>query len=170
MQVWAKFRCPAEEPLSSLHGVAAAASKRHVLPGLDPAPCTEQMGAPGPWHTRLPHFKLAFTPSAGEELQSEYFVDAKDAEAALRALETLAPQIHAILLVSEIRAVAKDQFWMSPSFQRDSIAIHFTWRQDAKAVARLLPALERLLIPFRARPHWAKAVAFVPSRVSFPTV
>ena len=36
--------------------------------------CTEQLGVPGPWHDRLPHFRLEFTPSSGEELQSEYFV------------------------------------------------------------------------------------------------
>ena len=41
----------------------------------------------GPSHTRLPHFRLEHSPSAGgDELQSEYFVDLPLASGAFRAL------------------------------------------------------------------------------------
>ena len=45
---------------------------RHPILGLDPDNCTPQLGVPGLWSDRLPHFRMGFTPSAGEELQSEY--------------------------------------------------------------------------------------------------
>jgi alditol oxidase len=128
----------------------------HPIPGVDSAPCTEQLGSPGPWHSRLPHFRAEFTPSAGEELQSEYFVDAADASAALTALAGLADRIAPLLYITEIRAIAKDALWLSPAYGRDSVAIHFTWKFLQSEVLALLPAIECALAPFQARPHWGK--------------
>jgi len=51
------------------------------VPGMPPENCTEQLGLPGPWHLRLPHFRLEFTPSSGDELQSEYLVPREQASA-----------------------------------------------------------------------------------------
>jgi xylitol oxidase len=111
---------------------------------------------PGSWHERLVHFRADATPSAGDELQSEYFVARADAPGALRALRALAPQLAPLTLVSEVRSVAPDDLWMSPAFARASVAIHFTWRRDLPAVMAVLPAVEAALAPFDPRAHWAK--------------
>jgi len=134
-------------------GRRAAAS--HTRPG-GGAHQPPQLGQVGPAHHRLPHFRLDFTPSAGEELQSEYFVALADGAAALRALSVLRPRIAPLLLVSEVRAVAADELWMSPCYQRESLAIHFTWKLLVAEVDALLPAVEAALAPFSARPHWGK--------------
>ena len=153
-EVWAKFRAGSVAPVA-LFEAYQATSNRHPLPGLDPEPCTEQMGISGPWYLRLPHFKMEFTPSAGDEIQSEFFVARKDAPAALLALEKIAPQINEILWVSEIRAIAADDLWMSPHYQRDSIGIHFTWKK-VDAVYEMVKIVEEVLSPFKYRPHLGK--------------
>jgi xylitol oxidase len=99
---------------------------------------------------------MEFTPSSGEELQSEYFVSRPHAFAALRAIDQLREQIAPILLISEIRTIAADNLWMSPCYKQDSVAIHFTWKQDWEGVRSVLPGIEEALSPFNARPHWAK--------------
>jgi xylitol oxidase len=119
------------------------------------------MGVSGPWHLRLPHFKMEFTPSAGDEIQSEFFVDINDAPAAFAALEKIAPQINEILWVSEIRAIAADRLWMSPHFQRDSIGIHFTWKK-VDAVYEMVKVVEAVLAPFKYRPHLGKVFSSSP--------
>ena len=40
-----------------------------------PADNLTVLGVAGPWSQRLPHFRLDSTPSNGDEIQSEYFVD-----------------------------------------------------------------------------------------------
>ncbi|GEP47275.1 FAD-binding protein [Microbacterium saccharophilum] len=152
-QVWVKTRGAAPD-LRAIGG-APADGPRHPLPGIDPAPCTVQGGVPGPWYDRLPHFRLAFTPSAGEELQSEYLVPRADAPAAIAALRALAPRIAPLLQVCEVRTIAADRLWLSPAYEADSLALHFTWLLDEAGVTALLPELEAAL-PRTARPHWGK--------------
>jgi len=158
--LWVKRRAGAEAAAAGeCFGARAAASARHPIVGADPAAATTQLGVPGPWHERLPHFRLDFTPSAGAELQSEYLLDRRDARAAIETLRALAPRIRPLLLVSEIRTVAADRLWMSPEYGRDSVAIHFTWKPDQGAVERLLMSVEGALEPFAPRPHWGKLFA-----------
>lgn len=152
-QVWVKTRGAA--PGLRAIGGAPADGPRHPLPGIDPAPCTVQGGVPGPWYDRLPHFRLAFTPSAGEELQSEYLAPRADAPAAIAALRALAPRIAPLLQVCEVRTIAADRLWLSPAYEADSLALHFTWLLDEAGVTALLPELEAAL-PRTARPHWGK--------------
>ena len=159
-EVWAKFKSGSTAP-TELFEAYPATSNRHPLPGLNPEPCTEQMGVSGPWHLRLPHFKMDFTPSAGDEIQSEFFVDINDAPAAFAALEQIAPQINEILWVSEIRAIAADELWMSPHYQRDSIGIHFTWKK-VDAVYEMVKVVEAVLAPFKYRPHLGKVFSASP--------
>jgi alditol oxidase len=159
-EVWAKFKAGTSAP-AELFEAYPATSNRHPLPGLNPEPCTEQMAISGPWHLRLPHFKMEFTPSAGDEIQSEFFVARKDAPAALAALESIAPQINEILWVSEIRAIAADELWMSPHYQRDSIGIHFTWKK-VEAVYEMVKVVEAKLAPFGYRPHLGKVFSATP--------
>ena len=159
-EVWAKFRSGSKAP-AGLFEAYPATSNRHPLPGLNPEPCTEQMAVSGPWHLRLPHFKMEFTPSAGDEIQSEFFVDRKDAPAAIAALEKIAPQINEILWVTEIRAIAADNLWMSAHYQRDSIGIHFTWKK-VDAVYEMVKVVEAVLAPFNYRPHLGKVFSASP--------
>ena len=156
-QLWVKSHVDIDTPPGDeLFSANLAKHKMHPLAGASTKSATEQMGSVGPWHERLPHFKLNFTPSFGDELQSEYFVDIKDARAALLAVFELRHQIHPLLLVSELRTIAADDNWLSEAYGRNSLAIHFTWKPDEAGVKEFLPTLEAALAPFKARPHWGK--------------
>lgn len=155
-QVWLKALADAPQVPDELFGATRATRPWHPIAAIDPAPCTEQMGVPGPWHLRLPHFRMEFTPSAGAELQSEYFVPRRHAVAAFSALRKIQHLIAPHLLVSEIRTIAADELWLSMNYQQDSVAFHFTWKQDWNAVRLVLPAIEAALAPFGVRPHWGK--------------
>ena len=160
-QVWTKERMSqsAGERASELFGIPAASAKQHPIPGIDPIHCTEQLDQPGAWHERLPHFKLEFTPSAGDELQSEYLVPRSYAAQALAALEPLAAEFNHLLQVSEIRTVKADNLWLSPSYKRDVVGIHFTWKKTDE-IYQLLPRIEEVLANFQARPHWGKIFTY----------
>jgi alditol oxidase len=147
-------------------GGRLADGPRHPVPGLPAGPCTEQGGVPGPWYLRLPHFRLDFTPSAGDELQSEYLVPRESAGAALAALEQVAGQVAPVLLISELRTVAADGLWLSMASGRDSLALHFTWIPDAAAVAPVVTAVQDALAPLGARPHWGKVFSTSPATVA----
>ncbi len=157
-QVWVKSRVgdAPEEIADELFGAVAATVDRHPILGLDPVNCTPQLGVSGPWSDRLPHFRMGFTPSAGEEIQSEYHVPREHADAAIEALRGVAGAIRPVLQVTELRTIAADRLWMSPQYERDSVAIHFTWERDPDAVRRALGDVEAALAPFTARPHWGK--------------
>jgi xylitol oxidase len=157
-QVWVKSRVTdgTEQVESDLFGAVAAAVDRHPILGLDAASCTPQLGRPGPWSDRLPHFRMGFTPSSGEELQSEYLLPRRHAVEAIESVRTLADKIRPILQVSEIRTVAADRLWMSTSYGQDTACIHFTWKHERDAVEDVLVQLETVLAPFGARPHWGK--------------
>lgn len=137
-------------------GAKAATAPSHPIQGVEPIHCTEQLGTPGPWYDRLPHFRLDFTPSNGDELQSEYIVPRENAYEALLAVRQHKDAISPLLHVCEVRSIARDDLWMSPFYQQDSIGIHFTWKDNWEAVQKVLPAIEESLLPFHARPHWGK--------------
>ncbi|MFC4589513.1 D-arabinono-1,4-lactone oxidase [Sphaerisporangium corydalis] len=143
-------------------GATMADGPRHPVPGVSAVHCTRQAGVPGPWFERLPHFRPDFTPSAGEELQSEYLVPREHAVAALRALAGLRDHIAPVLQISEIRTVAADRLWLSTAYGRESVAIHFTWIKDPAAVLPVLGLIEERLAPFEARPHWGKLFTVAP--------
>jgi xylitol oxidase len=150
---------------SEFFGAKRAFTPRHPLPDHDAENCTDQLGIPGPWHERLPHFRMEFTPSSGEELQSEYFVPRHLAHEALCAVDRLKEFIAPILHISEIRTIAADELWMSPCYKQDSVGIHFTWRKDWDRVRHILPIIEEQLAPYQARPHWGKLFTMPPERV-----
>ena len=157
-QVWRKQRvdAPGAESPDEWFDARLADGPRHPVPGLPGELCTEQGGRPGPWYARLPHFRLEFTPSSGQELQSEWFVAREDAVAALDALEDLREPIAALLHIAEIRTIAADRLWLSPSAGRDTVALHFTWVHDEPGVRQLVAQLEQRLAPLGARCHWGK--------------
>jgi xylitol oxidase len=167
-EVWIKSRVEAGQAFDATQeffGAKLATRNLHPIAELSAENCTEQMGVPGPWYDRLPHFRIGFTPSAGKELQSEYFVPRQHAIEAILAVERLRDQVGPHLMISEIRAIAADDFWMSPCYKQPCITIHFTWKQDWPAVSKLLPVIERELAPFKARPHWGKLFTTPPAQL-----
>jgi alditol oxidase len=156
--VWVKSRTDSpDHPGDELFGAPAATVERHPIPGLDPQPATPQLASPGLWSDRLPHFRMGFTPSAGDEIQSEYHLPRRHAIAAIEAMRAVGDTIRPALLVCELRTIAADRLWMSPHYEQDTMAVHFTWIRDEAAVRRALVDVEAALAPFDARPHWGKA-------------
>lgn len=158
-QVWIKRRVepgkkPAFEP--EFYGAKLATQNLHPITGHSAESCTEQMGVPGPWYERLPHFRMNFTPSSGAELQSEYFVAREDGYRAILAVEELKDRITPHLFVTELRTIDDDHLWISPCYHRPSLTIHFTWKPEWPVVRKILPLIEEKLAPFNVRPHWAK--------------
>ena len=166
-QMWVKEREGGLfEGRDECFGAKLATAKLHPLREMDPINCTDQLGVAGPWSERLAHFKLEFTPSAGEELQSEYFVNFEHATAAIDALRALGSELDPLLFVSEIRFIAKDDLPMSPAFGADIVAFHFTWRPMWEQVREVLPKIEALLAPLGARPHFGKLFSMPSDRLA----
>jgi xylitol oxidase len=158
-QVWLKHRVADgdnDQLPESFHGALAATVRTHPVATLSAESCTEQLGIPGAWLDRIPHFRMDFTPSAGAEIQSEYMVPREHAVAAIRAVRELGEIVRAPLMIAEVRTVSADDLWLSTAYRRDTVCLHFTWNPDAAAVERALPALEVALEPFEPRPHWGK--------------
>jgi alditol oxidase len=158
-QVWLKSRAPGDTPDASypdeVLGQPRDLSASPMIGDSIEGNITEH-GSMGPWLDRLPHFRIDTTPSKGDEFQSEYFIDLADAAGALNAVRQLADQISPLLVVTELRTVAADRLSLSPAFERDSLAIHFTWAPNEVVVARVVALIEDALSPFQARPHWGK--------------
>jgi xylitol oxidase len=163
--VWLKRRPEQGAPAAHWTGGRLADGPRHPVPGMPPEFCTVQGGVPRPWHERLPHFRPEFTPSAGEELQSELLLPRESAAEAIAVLRGLGDRIAPLLQTSEIRTVAADDLWLSPSQGRASAAFHFTWYQQTDAVLRVLDTMEAELLPLGARPHWGKLTTAKPPAV-----
>lgn len=165
-QVWVK-RDTASPPADlAWTGATPSDVPLHPCPGMPPDACTAQLGVVGRWYERVPHFRLDHTPSSGDELQSEYLLDRSRAADALEAARSVAGVVAPVLQISEIRTVAGDGLWLSPCYGRDSVAVHFTWNDDAAAVAPAVDAVESVLLPLGGRPHWGKVFAAEPSLVA----
>ncbi|WP_084077348.1 FAD-binding protein [Demequina sp. NBRC 110057] len=156
-QVWRKSRVgEGEAPGPDWLGSRLELPEESGLVDADPAALTVRGGVEGPWLERLPHFRLDHTPSNGDEIQTEYFVALEDGADALVAVRAMAADIAPHLLVTELRTLAADDLWLSGAYGRDTLAIHFTWRNRPAEVAALTPRIEEALAPFGARPHWGK--------------
>lgn len=165
-EVWIKRRLDnnaSPEVRPDFFGATRATKNLHPIVELSAENCTEQMGVPGPWYERLPHFRMGFTPSSGKELQSEYFVPRRNAVEAILAVERLRDSISPHLMISELRTIDGDELWMSPCYNQPSLAIHFTWKQDWPSVRKVLPMIENELAPFGVRPHWGKLFTIAPA-------
>jgi alditol oxidase len=164
-QIWIKQRLgtssvpPFQAPWFTATPAPAA---RHPVPGVPADACTEQLGVPGRWYERLPHFRPGRQPSAGAELQSEYLLPVADAVPALYALNEIRDRLAPVLRICEIRVVAADELWLSPSYRQDCVALHFTWIADTAAVLPVVTLAERQLAPFAPRPHWGKIFTSAP--------
>jgi alditol oxidase len=167
-QVWLKRRVAEGEGFEARpgpFGTTSATVARHPIRRMSADACTEQLGLAGPWHERMPHFRMDHTPSAGDELQSEYLIPRQHAGDALLALAGIRDRFAALVQVSEVRTIATDELWMSSAFARASASIHFTWQPDWEGVRAVLPAIEAVLAPFEPRPHWGKLFMMSPEDV-----
>ncbi len=170
-EVWLKRRLneggaattKSESETADFFGATPAIKNLHPIAELSAENCTGQMGVPGPWYERMPHFRMGFTPSSGNELQSEYFVPRRNAVEAILAIEKLRDSVTPHLMISELRTIDGDDLWMSPCYKQPSLAIHFTWKPDWPSVQRVLPQIESALAPFGARPHWGKLFTMAPA-------
>jgi alditol oxidase len=161
--VWVKRRV--DRPVPNWTVGRQASRGVHPIPGMSPDLCTEQLGAVGPWHERLPHFRPGPARGAGNELQSEVFVPRLVAQQAIAALSDMGSVFGTALRISEIRTVRADDLWLSPAYGRDSVAFHFTWTGNAAAVVPLVAAIEERLAPLDPRPHWGKISTMAPQTV-----
>lgn len=164
-QVWVKtagadFAAPA-----ALAGARAAPQKMHPIGGIDPVNCTDQMGQRGPAFDRLPHFRMGFVPASGDELQVEYFVPYARAKEVIAAMCGVGEKLKPLLMISELRTVAADELWLSGSYGRETIALHFSFQRREAELRKLLPVLEEALAPFEPRPHWGKVFTMDPATV-----
>ena len=167
-QVWLKRFAPDGVSLKAepeLFGATLATRDLHPIASISAENCTEQMGVCGPWYERLPHFRMDFTPSSGEELQSEYILPRQHAVSAFHVIDELREQISPLLQISEIRTVAADNLWMSPCYKQASVAVHFTWKKDWERVSQVLPIIEDRLSRFNPRPHWGKLFTMPPDQL-----
>jgi alditol oxidase len=162
-RVWLKRRM--DMTGSGWSGGRAAEVAQHPIPTVDPSACTTQLGVPGPWHERLPHFRADVVPSVGDELQSEFFVPRAAAPSALAQLRGLADRVAPVLQTSELRTIAADRLWLSPAHGRDSVGFHFTWIRDLERVLPVVALVEAALLPLGARPHWGKVYTVDPAAV-----
>lgn len=163
--VLVKRRAEGREPGPDLCGARPADGERNPVPGMPVEYATHQLGVPGPWHERLPHFRPEFTPSAGAEVQSEYLVPRDEGVSALEALADVRHRFRTALQVCELRTVAADELWLSPCHGRDTLAIHFTWVEETDVVRPAVRAVEEALAPFETRPHWGKLFTMPPDVV-----
>ncbi|MEO7752807.1 MAG: D-arabinono-1,4-lactone oxidase [Terracoccus sp.] len=162
-QAWLKSRGEAPD---EFFGGEPATATMHMLAGAETEAVTQQGGVPGPWLERLPHFRMEFTPSRGEELQSEYLVPRDRAVEAVGRLRALRERMEPVLQVCELRTVKQDDLWLSSSYGHDVVGVHFTWDRDVPAVYAVLPAIEEALVPLGARPHWGKCFAMTAESVA----
>jgi len=166
-QVWVKRRVvDGAAPLPRVFAAARPAREpRHPIPGLPTDATTDQLGVPGPWYERLPHFRLDHTPSSGDELQAEWILPREHGADALRAVDAIRDHVGPLTQTSEIRTIAASDLWLDPAGGRDSLAIHCTLVPDGPRVAALLPLVDAALAPFAPRPHWAKISALDPATI-----
>lgn len=166
-QVWIKRRTDQAiiDYKNDFYGALASTKNLHPVTRFSSQPCTEQLGAHGPWYDRLPHFKIGALPLDGNELQSEYFIPLENAVEAIAALTKKGDIIFPHLLISELRTVAADKLWLSPACNTPCLGIHFTWKPDWQSVRKILPLIEAELSPFNVRPHWGKTFTMDPGIV-----
>jgi xylitol oxidase len=159
IRAWVKRRTDQPQADLTWTGAREATTPQHPVLGLSGETCTRQLGVPGPWHERLPHFRSDFTPSVGDELQSEYLISHAHAGDALRALAEVGPRIAPVVQTAEIRTVDADACWLSPAFERPSVAFHFTWTPAPEPVSVAVALVEEALAPWSPRPHMGKVFA-----------
>ena len=99
--------------------------------GMPADACTEQLGVPGPWHERLPHFRHGLhAERRRRSCRPSTCCRARTRSTRCRAVDALRDRIAPLLQVSEIRTVAADDLWLSPAYGARSrgAALHLAAR------------------------------------------
>jgi alditol oxidase len=163
--LWLKRRVGVDDGPLPTFGGRPATRAQHTLPTARADGVNPQLGRPGPWHERLPHFRADGVPATGAELQSDLYLPRAAAGAAIAALRDLAPSLRPALQIGEMRCLAADDLWLSPAHGRDSVSFHFTWNPDADVVLPAIRAVEERLVPLGGRPHWGKVTTTAPATI-----
>ena len=142
--------------------------QHHLILVVAAEPCTEQGPTPGRWDERLPHFRAGAVPSAGAVVQSEFFVHRTNATRAIASLQATGPSVAAHLMASEIRTMHADDLWLSPQYDRDCVAFHFTWYHDTSSALAMARLVTKALAPFAPLPYWGNV--FDPAQFDFPVL
>ena len=146
-------------------GAKLATRNLHPIAELSAENCTEQMGVLGPWYERLPHFRMGFTPSAGKELQSEYFVPRQHADGSDPGGRATARSGRSVSVdhgnPNDRRRQSMDEHLL-PASQCDH---PFHLEAGLACRQKLLPVIEKELSPFNARPHWGKLFTISPAEL-----
>ena len=137
-----------------------ATVERHPIIELDPVNCTRQLGVPGPWWDRLPHFRMGFTPSKGDELQAEYLLPRERAVEAIRALR--AADACRACSCRELRTVARRHVVDEPACTAATRSPCTSRSSRCRSTPRCAE-IEAALAPFDPRPHPGK-VHLTPGR------
>jgi len=157
-RLWIKTRLVDRAPgtVSVAHLGAAPAAQPSAVATPEVMQRLYPFGVPGPWSKRLPHFRPEVAPGPAGHLQSEYMVPRANATTAIAILRSIGDRIDRHLWATEIRTMAGDGLWLSPSYGADHVSIHFSWRRELDAVKAMTAEIEAMLLPFGARPHWGK--------------
>lgn len=134
-------------------------NKTHPVPGRDSSPCVTTGN--GLWREKIYHFLPDKPPSsAGEEIQTEYFVRYDDFLEVIEKLYENRRIFQHLVQVTEIRMVAADNMAMSPAKTdgktKAFIGVHFTWFRKHDQIVKALPQIEKILEPYTVRPHFGK--------------
>jgi xylitol oxidase len=159
-RLWIKMRLVdgAKENVSATHLGAAPAAQPSAVATPEVMQRLYPFGVAGPWSERLPHFRPDVVPGPAGHLQSEYLVPRANATVAIAKLRSIGDRIDRHLWATEIRSIAGDTLWLSPSYGDDRVGIHFSWRREPGAVREITAEIEAMLLPFGARPHWGKII------------
>ena len=128
----------------------------HPVPGRDSSPCV--VTGPGVWKEKIYHFLPDKPPSsAGEELQSEYFVKYSDFIQVVKEIYAIRDKFRHLVQITEMRMCAGDDIPMSPARGNQAfIGIHFTWYRKYEEVLKVIPEIEGVLDKYKIKPHVGK--------------
>jgi len=76
-------------------------------------------------------------------------VPCAQAATAIARLREIGDRIDRHLSATEIRSMAGDGLWLSPSFGDDRVSIHFSWLRESDAVAALTAEIRRAVAAAR---------------------
>lgn len=152
-QVWVKTRLGDDHPRTNLADLGATPIP---VADLGHGANMNPFGSPGPWSRRLPHFRLDSTPSRGHEIQVEWMVPRSAFPGVALSLREHGDLIDSMLVITELRTVAGDDQWLSPTQGQDVVGVHFTCNPDTDRVLSVLHVIEPILLAAGGRPHWGK--------------
>lgn len=132
--------CP--QYVDVIHGARHIEEERiHPVIGRDALPCVTV--GKGSWREKLYHFRPDAPPSsAGDEIQSEFYVAYSDYRKVMEELYKFRHAFKHLVQVTESRMLAADDIPLSPAKGQAVIGIHFTWVRKHDEIMAVLPLVE----------------------------